>query len=73
MICRVSVTSSVKYLTAVMQNRTCKSSQQGKKQGTIVEVKIGNKTYCFLLDQQDQASLAACLFSLVFPLHQVRF
>ena len=69
----VSLTSSVKYLTAVMQNWTCKSSQHGKKQGSIVELKIGNKTYCFHPDQQDPVSLASCLFSLFFPLHQVRF
>ena len=49
------------YLIAVMQNRTCKSSQHGKKQGTIVEVKIGNKTYRFHPDQQDPASLVSCL------------
>ena len=72
-IALVSVSSSIKYLIAVMQNWTCKSSQHGKKQGSIVELKIGNKTYCFHPDQQDPVLLAACLFSLFFPLHWVWF
>ena len=69
----VSLTSFIKYLIAVMQNRTCKSSQHGNQCRTIVEVKIGNKTYCFHLDQQDPASLVSCLFSLFVAIHLVWF